>query len=912
MGSKGINGCVLMFVMHENKRFLTVICFDGSLSEDLGFTVLLTFILFSLSACSEITKGDKLSDSATSDPATPISSPTPNPPALPTFSISGQISVAPLVLLDSDINDPNAAVDSDNGAFNRAQSIANFSIINGFATQVATGRNTEGDRFSSIADPDDVYQLNLQKGQPIRLQVIDYAGTGTFKGDLDLYLYDSNGNQIDASFSVADEFEQVTVPADGFYYIAVNAYSGSSKYVLTLDNISTANTPSLSNFLVNQAIVKYKNTPQQKSSVVNSVSIQTIHTDNRATLATFNYAAKSNTPASSFEESLKKLNPSSYAKYRTLQTIKSLKLQKNVEYAEPNYIRQALATPNDTLYPLQWHYPAINLPAAWDITDGSRAQDVIVAVIDTGVFLAHDDLVNKLVSGFDFISDPTNARDNDGIDNNPDDPGDSSLQGQSSWHGTHVAGTIAAETNNNKGVAGISWKAKIMPLRALGTLGGSSYDIVQAVLYAAGLPNDSNAVPPQIADIINLSLGGDGSSTFEQNAYTSARNAGVIIIAAAGNENSSTPSFPASYNGVISVSATGLDNTLAPYSNFGSNIDIAAPGGNQAVDLDNDGNADGVFSSLVDDSTGTRKASYKGYQGTSMATPHIAGVVALMRAVNPSLSPDELDVLITSGKITTDLGTTGRDDSFGYGLIDALKAVQEAQLLNNGGVLPPQPAIISASPQQLSLGSNTTQASVTISNIGGDIAQITSVTDDATWLTVTENVVDANKLGSYALAVNKIGLADNASYLATITFNISTGATLTLPVSMIKGAISTVGDVGRLYLLLINSDGSVKEQTLPTNVGNGFYSYQFNAIESADYTLLVGSDIDNDLLICQTGESCGAYPTLNRINTITLDSDKTNIDFTVDIQSTFSAASLSLNATPSLNLGSARLAVPAQ
>lgn len=853
--------------------------------------------LFSFTGCSEITESQVLSDAPQNNTPDPVPDPAPIPDPTPTtFSLSGNIAIAPLIQIDSDINDPFAATDVDNGTFDRAQVIRNFSTVNGFVTQLATNRTINGDRFSDVADEDDVFQLNLQKDQVIRLQVVDFAAGGDFQGDLDLYLLNGSGALIASSVSAADEFENVSVPADGFYYILVNAFSGASKYILTLDNLSINSASTYSShvdFIPKQAVVKYTNTLRGKSSSLNAISIQTSHSDNRITLAHFNYAAKANIQPSAFETSLFKLNSNSFYKFKTLKTIKALNQQDNVEYAEPNYIRRALATPNDSLYSLQWHYPAINLPLAWDITDGDRVQDVIVAVIDTGVFLAHADLSNQLVAGFDFIADPTNANDGDGIDNNPNDPGDSALQNKSSWHGTHVAGTIAAESNNNIGGAGVSWAAKIMPLRVLGVNGGTSYDTIQAVLFAAGLSNDSGTVPSQIADVINLSLGGSGNSSAEQNVFTAARNAGVIIIAAAGNENTNQLSFPASYDGVISVSATGLDNSLAPYSNFGSEIDIAAPGGNQAVDLDNDNNSDGILSTLVDESSGTNVSSYAFYQGTSMAAPHMAGVVALMRAVHPTLTPDELDSLISSGNISTDLGSVGRDNSFGYGLIDALKAVQQAQTLNNGGVLPPQPAIITATPNQLSLGSNITNTTITIANIGDTAAQISSVSNDASWLTVSENSVDVNNLGTYSIVIDKTGLVDNASYLTTITFNINTGAALTVPVSMINGSLSNIGQVGTLYLLLFDSDDDVSQQVIPSNQGNGVYSYTFNNISAGDYTLLVGSDIDNDVLICQTGESCGAYPTLNTVRSITVDSNLTNIDFTADILASFSANLLS-------------------
>lgn len=816
----------------------------------------------------------------------------PTAPTVPTqtYSLSGNIFISPMINVESDINDPFAETNRNNNSINTAQTINNFSTINGFATKNPTGRIVELDHFASSNDEFDYFQTHLQKDQSISLQVVDYQPGGVFDGDLDIYLYNESLTVVAYSNGIDDEFESIIVPNDGLFYIEVHAFSGTSKYILSLDNISISNVPNKSsstNFLPNQAIIKYNNNSQKKSSNLTTATVSTNHVENRPALAKFNFLPKSVNSLTSFQRKLSIENELSYQKVQTIKAIKELSQQGNIEYIEPNYIRTPFATPNDSLYSLQWHYPAINLPEAWDITDGDRAQDVIVAVIDTGVLLTHEDLTNQLVSGYDFISDPSNANDNDGIDNNPDDPGDSTIQNQSSWHGTHVAGTISAQTNNNTGIAGVSWEAKIMPLRALGVNGGSSYDVMQAVLFASGLTNDSGTLPPQVADIINLSLGGSGNSITEQNAFTAARDAGVIIVAAAGNESTSSLSYPASYDGVISVSATGFDNSLAPYSNFGSRIDIAAPGGNQTVDLNNDNNADGVLSTLVDDSTGTRNASYAFYQGTSMAAPHMAGVIALMRAVHPSLSPDDLDTLISSGSISTDLGFVGRDDSFGYGLIDAFKAVQQAQILNNGGSSPPLPAIISALPSQLSLGNNITSATFTIENIGDTAAQIVSFNDNASWLTIAEDSVDANNLGTYSVSIDKTGLADNSRYLATVTFNISTGATLEVPISMTKGSISTIGDVGTLYLLLLDSTGDVSQQVLPTDDGNGTYSYAITNIEEGNYTLLVGSDIDNDLILCQTGESCGAYPTLSQISEITINSNLSNIDFTADILSSF-------------------------
>ena len=211
-------------------------------------------------------------------------------------------------------------------------------------------------------------------------------------------------------------------------------------------------------------------------------------------------------------------------------TIKSLRTDTAVLHAEPNYRVSTMATTNDEALSVQWHYPLINLPAAWDTSVGSG--DVIVAVVDTGILSGHPDLQGQLVPGYDFIRNRVDAGDGDGIDPNPEDPGNGAEPGASSFHGSHVGGTVAAAGNNGIGVAGVAYGARLMPLRALSERGGSSYDVSQAVRYAAGLANDSGTVPPQRADVINLSLGGESFSQLNQALYRELHDAGVIVVAA--------------------------------------------------------------------------------------------------------------------------------------------------------------------------------------------------------------------------------------------------------------------------------------------------------------------------------------------------------------------------------------------
>jgi serine protease len=349
-----------------------------------------------------------------------------------------------------------------------------------------------------------------------------------------------------------------------------------------------------------------------------------------------------------------------------------------VEYAEPDRIMVPLATASDPMYSQQWDLfeakGGINLPAAWDKSTGSG---INVAVIDTG-YRPHADLSGQILQGYDFIASSTIANDGSGRDSDASDPGDWAPAGScaagvpasdqgSSWHGTHVAGTIAARTNNGAGVAGIAYNAKIVPARVLGRCGGYTSDIADAMIWASGgsvtgVPANANK-----ARVLNLSLGGSGScDTTTQNAINSARSRGAVVVVAAGNSNvNAANASPANCAGVITVAAVGRTGGKASYSNYGTVVDVAAPGGDSG----------GAILSTLNSGTSTPASdSYAYYNGTSMATPHVAGVAALMLAVNPNLTPDEVEAKLKSTARAFPAACSG----CGTGIIDAAAAVNAA------------------------------------------------------------------------------------------------------------------------------------------------------------------------------------------------------------------------------------------
>lgn len=283
--------------------------------------------------------------------------------------------------------------------------------------------------------------------------------------------------------------------------------------------------------------------------------------------------------------------------------------------------------PNDLLFSkYQWNLPAIETNRGWNLSKGSN--NVIIAVVDTGVDLQHTDLKGQLVQGYNVI-DP---------DKEPlDDVG----------HGTHVAGIIGALVNNGEGVAGMSWYNKIMPVKALDSSGsGTTYAVAEGIIWATD----------HGAKVINLSLGNYADSRFLHDAVKYAYDRDVLLVAASGNDNTERPGYPAAYPEVMAVGATNPDMTRAEYSNFGDYIDVAAPGTNIASTYP--GN------------------QYAALSGTSMASPHVAAMAGLIRSLNPNLTNNEVkDIMIRQA---VDLGQKGKDKYYGSGRIDVLKSLQAA------------------------------------------------------------------------------------------------------------------------------------------------------------------------------------------------------------------------------------------
>jgi serine protease len=782
-------------------------------------------------------------------------------------TVSGTLKLSDLLFVDSDAADPGRPPKS-NDTPTDAQTIASPGLVGGYLGVTSLG-----------PDATDVFTVALGGSEALTLYIAAPTD-GSPRPDFDLGLYDSNGTPVDTSAGTGS-IEMVKATAPGTYYVAVVAATASDAglYTLAIASAPSANAVRAAAhdrlnaawpLVPGEALVKLRPHAAAKLDVFARLGVHPLSSGMNAVgyyrVALDPVRGTKTTPgAGSVHDGL-----------ATILAIKRLRASPDVAYAEPNYRRSIhAAPPNDPLFSSQWNYRNVNLLDAWDHTKGAGT---IVAVLDTGAKKAHPDFVNadassQLLAGYDMIADPTTANDGDGRDANSDDPGDRELVTDSSWHGSHVAGTVAAATGNAIGCAGIAPATKILPVRVLGVGGGTVDDIVQGILYAAGLQNDAGVLPARRADVINMSLGGPGLSQATADAIQLARGAGTVVVASAGNDATDASFYsPAGEAGVVTVSAVDLLEQAASYSNYGSVVDVAAPGGDDTTDQNGDGIPDGVLS-LVYSNNG--KTLYTPYEGTSMASPHVSGIVALMKAVYPALSPDELDKMLAGtagvGPITQDLGVKGRDDSFGNGLINANLAVLSA--LEAASQPTTTTPLLQLSATALDFGALDVMRTFDIANVGRGTLTVTSVTADQPWITIAPRA-----LGTNTVTVDRTGLASGVhSGVVTVTTN---GGTKTVDVRVTVASATAVpgGDVGIVYVLLVDPTTNAFVAETSTSIADG-YAFSLPNVPAGDYELVAGTDLDNSGIVNDDGEAFGAYPVTSGPQIVHVGKDQTGLSF---------------------------------
>lgn len=852
-------------------------------------------------------------------------------------TMSGTLSIVETAAVDSDTNDRNQASRRPNNDALNAQALNTPFNLVGTVNQAGAG--PEGPN-KEPGDDTDLYVVDLKVDQVVELE---FAADAALQNDLALVLFNDKHQDVAVS-NTAGNTECVRIGQPGLYYIAVYAKRGAAVYNLrvgapgTARACQTATTPHPSTvagqlIAMPRAITASANKDRlsaQSAEGLTQVSVPagaptllTLPATARdrlkglaqiASLSSFKRAS-----ALSQAAAAPSIPTDNIARMRdTLAYAQALMATGQYEYVDLNHTVAPSAVegigafpPNDEFYPRQrWHYEQINLPAAMDRLVNLPTQadrHPLVAVIDSGIVSNHPDLAPQREGGRTFVSLNTQG---DHDSDNPDDPDLPGATGDPAFHGSHVAGTIAARTFDGRGAAGVAPMAKILPLRVFdpgNPNGANDFDIIQAMRYAAGLPNRSNLLPDRKADVINLSLGGPRAC---QASYVDlirqVRQAGVIVVAAAGNSaknNSNMPApvaTPANCPGVVAVGALDAQRRQADYSQSGPELQVSAPGGDMSRSTTGNPAGDMVFSTVaIFTPQGLRQPSYSYMDGTSMASPHVAGVVALMKYAYPDLTPDKFDAWLKAGKLTDDLGPTGHDTATGYGLINARKAVDVALAEARTPGPAPQGKIV-ATPFSLDFGTQLTSMALGLTSTATTAEVVTGISSSRPQaLSFAPVNVDAKTgLGSYTVKVDRAQLPPGTSFL-TLTVQTSRD-TFTVQVTVVKqegsGAGPHSGDYGPVYVIAVDA---VTEEAIAETVvtaKGGQYAWELQAPRGSTLYLVAGGDLDQNQFICDAGEPCGGYPLLSdKLTAITLEANVSGLNFALSPTSTGGTALTSLS-----------------
>lgn len=869
----------------------------------------------------------------------------------PGYRLAGTLSVPTGAAVDSDLNDVNQLGRTPNDDFASAQALSAPVLLSGSVNRPGTG---PAGHSQASGDSTDAYVLDLQRGDLVELEFA--PGSAEASADLDLYVVSADGQIIGASDRNDTVFECVRITEPGRYYLKVEAFRQAAGYTLragpstsppaSQDSPATATTgctatASRTRFDPGELVAQTRDTGTDPGATARARSL-TLRAGVTVSAGTASTAERGPhlllLPATAAERrrGLARLagDPSGTAgtarslaavatadavedagratadaRVDTLRYAKALRATGGYVYAEPNWLLQTAATigtfPPDDLHQgdQRWHHALIALPAAINRIAAlpvQPAQRPIIAVIDTGVMLDHPDLQPQLASrGRTFLTERVPG------DRNLANGDDQRLaEDKAVSHGTHVAGTAAAATYNGIGVAGVAPMARLMPLNVFGRHGSAkAIDILQAMLYAAGLDNGAGVLPSRRADIINLSMGtaGDCSVAF-QDTVNRVRAAGTLVVAAAGSQadhlagQEADVQQPANCTGVIAVGAVDSDRRLSRYANSGPALTVSAPGGDLGPAGVASGFGEGIFSTLVNfTGDGQRVAGVGPQQGSSMAAPQVSGVLALMRYLDPDLSPEAVDALFASGRLTQDLGAAGHDGAHGWGLIDAAKAV-EAVLQAQAGAASVNSgtATLGMRPVRLDLGSLRSSATLDLVVTAGKRSTVTdtvvAVRSSSPALTLRPGTADAStSLHRQIVEVDRRLLPSDGSHVATITLTLRSGAELTVPVTLDRpaGSASSGPGWGPVYVTLLDPDTGHLLHTVLAHAAQGRYQWQFSGFRRARVLVRAGSDPNNDGVVCGPGEACGSVAALgtsaDTTRAVSLSGDRTDLDLALTL-----------------------------
>jgi serine protease len=772
------------------------------------------------------------------------------------FEVAGIAYASKYLEIDGDIpNTDYLANDNSNNFVSTAQGITNPALITGF-----TGHS---------GDTGDLYKISTSSNMYVNLDVVDYASGVK---DLDLSIWNSDGTSRSYTYTSGstEANETINLPSSGTYLIYVSAYTGSSKYYLTVGQrltnqslASSASSASTSEDYVKNEIIAYLPFEEnlrnkQKSSFSKKEIAQKVLANDLPLNFTNNTLGLKKFKVSYLVDSIKNEltlahNGELINSERQLDYLGHWKAKEKMREINPSanyglnyYVKKMSAFSPDPLYSYQWNLRQIKLDPALNAI-GQEVKDIAVAVVDSGSPSVNSTAwgaANFISGGYDFVASTSNG-DGDGIDNDPTDP-DAVTLGIS--HGTHVATTIGLK-NDGVGLNGMA--IKVLPLRVFPAGDEASatvYDIEQAILYAAGLPNASGLVAPTATPVkvINLSLSGGG---WDCSFFADIAAQGISVVAASGNDGDEAPgtyNYPASCANVISVGATNSLDERAYYSQYNNMVDISAPGGQFNIDADSDGVADEVHAYVNDSDLG-------GMQGTSMASPTAAGGIALLYSVDSGMTPTKVNSFIQNGYITDDIGASGYDTKFGYGRLNLAKAVENT-LSNIGNTTV---TYMYTEQSAVDFGNASTQVDITLRKVGDSALSVSSLAaDDATGLSYTSSA-DGEGVGTYTIYMDR-GALPNGEFQNRLYFNLSDSTKISIGAYYKVGADKTRPNLGKAYVGLYNgSDEVIASGELDFD---GYLSFVANDIVDGNYYFIVSTDIDDDNFICGYGELCEYYP----------------------------------------------------
>src|SRR5690554_5912904 len=786
------------------------------------------------------------------------------PPAIDLGPLSGVISIESGSRIDQDTMDQLRFVDASPASGSQILP-ASFVLAGFVSSRDGSYPPLNGQLFSYAADPVDNYTVPMGPGETVILR--NFGGRD---GNAELELRVTGGGILYGAVETDTDRPSVSVTLgsgapEGNYSVEVSVASvgGPARYVLVKAADSQLDSVSLDwpdyQFLPGQAIVTLDATDSgTMSSLATGMANAERHLGGSDWLMRMPAQASSRAVSATQRQA------------ETLSWVTQLRQMPGVKDAVLNYTMSSMQSSpvDEPLYRLQWHYDLINGPGAWQLAPDGGA-GVSVAVLDSGLFSPngttawHPDLDANVDGGRDFV-------DNDFY---PEDPGSS--VGASVFHGTHVAGTVAAVVNG-EGIGGVAFGSRIVPVRVLGEGGtGSSTALIDAIKWVTG---QSPALSSPRADVVNLSLGGLPRIQALEDAIAFGVGRDMVFVGAAGNSATSTQSFPAASPNVLAVSAVDARGELAPYSNFGGWIDLAAPGGDAR-------RSELVLSTSAVVGPNGFEPTYTGLQGTSMATPHVSAVIALLvaqaRQQGLELSYASVRALLESGNITDYPGS--RSDKLGFGVLDAAKALRE-NLNEEITILSPSPALVSLSSE------GKFSERVVLNPIGGQSVSEVVLENELPWIEVS--LTGPSSSGQYFLDIdlNEAAIQPDQAYrgdLVVIYNSDVPGRTVRIPVIAQLISDEQARNAGTHFVLLVDTtpddDGFYwAEAQVAVEASNGSYGFRFeswdgeeprrlNEVSPGDYFLVAGTDIDGDGIICQPGEACAEYPISGLREVITIE-----------------------------------------